>query len=61
MISDPYEVIQLFPSLVPEQVRQPQASQLLEKDLENGILALISYLTEVNHPILFSSPPFTWI
>uniref|UniRef100_A0A1B6EG03 Vacuolar sorting protein 39/Transforming growth factor beta receptor-associated domain-containing protein n=2 Tax=Clastoptera arizonana TaxID=38151 RepID=A0A1B6EG03_9HEMI len=53
--TDPYDVIRLFPNLLPQQTREDSSSaekvnpKLEDKDLENGILALIQYLTEVRN------------
>lgn len=48
---DPYEVIKLFPNLLPPQARQKiqvdPAMKLMDLDLESGLLALIEYLTKV--------------
>lgn len=47
--TDPYDVIRLFPDLLPQTAETEAASssisKLEDKDLENGILALIYYLT----------------
>jgi hypothetical protein len=44
-------VIRLFPELLPQQSRGHQESEqhpkLQDRDLENGLLALIEFLTEV--------------
>nr|XP_018917958.1 PREDICTED: vam6/Vps39-like protein [Bemisia tabaci] len=52
--TDPYDVIRLFPNLLPQQVQDQDLStsqtpdlELNDKHLENGLLALIEYLTEV--------------
>ncbi|KAF2900283.1 hypothetical protein ILUMI_05905 [Ignelater luminosus] len=51
--TDPYDVIRLFPDLLPQQSNatdQQEASTaegLTERELEDGLLALIEYLTEV--------------
>jgi len=51
LFSDPYEVIRLFPELLPQQSRgsqeMEQRPKLQDRDLENGLLALIEFLTEV--------------
>lgn len=51
LFSDPYEVIRLFPELLPQQSRGhqelEQRPKLQDRDLENGLLALIEFLTEV--------------
>jgi len=51
LFSDPYEVIRLFPELLPQQSRGSQELEqrpkLQDRDLENGLLALIEFLTEV--------------
>ncbi|PSN56238.1 Vam6/Vps39-like protein [Blattella germanica] len=59
--TDPYEVIRLFPELLPQQsVGQEGAEQrekLQDRDLENGLLALIEFLTEVRHKLMGDSKP----
>lgn len=51
--TDPYDVIRLFPDLLPQQSNVPDqqetstAEGLTERELEDGLLALIEYLTEV--------------
>uniref|UniRef100_A0A1B6MRH7 CNH domain-containing protein n=1 Tax=Graphocephala atropunctata TaxID=36148 RepID=A0A1B6MRH7_9HEMI len=56
--TDPYEVIRLFPVLLPQQARDnPKTAlktteKLDDVDLESGLLALIEYLTEVRRKIL---------
>lgn len=56
--TDPYEVIRLFPDLVSQsnvnESNEPVAGlpKLQDRDLENGLLALIAYLTEVRHKLL---------
>lgn len=53
--TDPYDVIRLFPDLLPQQNANsennadPTSSlpKLQDRDLESGLLALIEYLTEV--------------
>ncbi|XP_039293207.1 vam6/Vps39-like protein [Nilaparvata lugens] len=51
--TDPYDVIRLFPTLLPQQARGEAVSvdaglvRLEDKDLESGLLALIEYLTAV--------------
>ncbi|RZF37701.1 hypothetical protein LSTR_LSTR003112 [Laodelphax striatellus] len=51
--TDPYDVIRLFPTLLPQQARGDAVSvdsgleKLENKDLESGLLALIEYLTAV--------------
>lgn len=47
--TDPYEVIKLFPNLLPQTgVETNEVSTTLsDKELENGLQALIEYLTEV--------------
>jgi hypothetical protein len=51
LFSDPYEVIRLFPELLPQQSRGHQEPEqhprLQDRDLESGLLALIEFLTEV--------------
>ncbi|XP_044728700.1 vam6/Vps39-like protein [Chrysoperla carnea] len=52
--TDPYDVIRLFPDLLPQQPNDPDttpAVKLQDKDLENGILALIDYLRDVRRKI----------
>nr|CAD7463732.1 unnamed protein product [Timema tahoe] len=48
--SDPYDVIRLFPDLIPQESRSSQDQERLPKlqdrELENGLLALIEFLTE---------------
>jgi hypothetical protein len=52
LFSDPYEVIRLFPELLPQQSRgHPEPEQhprLQDRDLESGLQALIEFLTEVH-------------
>ena len=51
LVADPYEVIRLFPELLPQQSlahEDDHRVRLQDRDLENGLLALIEYLTEVN-------------
>lgn len=43
---DPYDVIRLFPNLLP-QSDSDYGEEVLEKDMEMKIVALIKYLTEV--------------
>ena len=56
--TDPYEVIRLFPDLVSEtnvnENNEPMMDlpKLQDRDLENGLLALIAYLTEVRHKLM---------
>ncbi|XP_057329506.1 vam6/Vps39-like protein isoform X1 [Microplitis mediator] len=57
--TDPYEVIRLFPHLVSQSgnandVNEPVAGlpKLQDRDLENGLLALIGFLTEVRHNLM---------
>lgn len=49
--TDPYDVIRLFPDLLPQQATgsEPQETtgDLTERELEAGLLALIEYLTEI--------------
>lgn len=53
--TDPYDVIRLFPDLLPQQQQQNSndlietARDLTDKELETGLLALIDYLTEMRH------------
>ncbi|XP_067011579.1 vam6/Vps39-like protein [Anabrus simplex] len=53
---DPYEVIRLFPDLLPQQSRNSQdidsRPKLQDRELENGLLALIEFLTEVRHKLM---------
>lgn len=52
--TDPYDVIRLFPELLPHQTGEnnPLAGPpLVGKDLETGLLALIDYLTDIRHPL----------
>lgn len=57
--TDPCEVIRLFPDLLPQDSYKknkendvPTSSkQFTERDLENGLLALIEFLTEVRFNI----------
>lgn len=56
--TDPYDVIRLFPDLLPEDSRKssmksPSTLQLDGKDLELGLLALIKYLVEVRFTVQF--------
>jgi len=57
--TDPYEVIRLFPELLPQQSRGSQELEqrpkLQDRDLENGLLALIEFLTEVRHKLMGDS------
>lgn len=57
--TDTCEVIRLFPNLVfhlssTDEIDKPESDlpQLQGRDLENSILALISYLTEVRHKVI---------
>ena len=57
--TDPYEVIRLFPDLVSQptnanEFNEPVATtpKLQDRDLENGLLALIAFLTEVRHNLI---------
>lgn len=59
--TDPYEVIRLFPDLVSQptnanEMNEPVTSspKLQDRDLENGLLALIAFLTEVRHNLMGS-------
>lgn len=47
--TDPYDVIRLFPDLLPTPPEPDYQSGLTEKELEEGLQALIEYLTEVRH------------
>ncbi|XP_055613436.1 vam6/Vps39-like protein [Uranotaenia lowii] len=56
--TDPIDVIRLFPDLLPDSGKNKLSSyskktapELDEKDLENGILALIDYLTEIRYSL----------
>lgn len=50
--TDPYDVIRLFPDLLPQsEATAETAENLKDKDLEVGLLALIEYLTEVRHKL----------
>lgn len=60
--TDPYEVIRLFPDLVsqPSNVNdlnepEPNLPKLQDRELENGLLALINFLTEVRYKIINDS------
>jgi hypothetical protein len=48
IFSDPYDVIRLFPNLLP-QSDSDYGEEILEKDMEMKIVALIEYLTEVKN------------
>lgn len=58
--TDPYEVICLFPDLVSQPNANESGSEtpasnlpkLQDRDLENGLLALITYLTDVRHNLI---------
>lgn len=57
--TDPYEVIRLFPHLVSQSgntndINEPVINlpKLQDRDLENGLLALIGFLTEVRHNLM---------
>ena len=58
LFADPYEVIQLFPELLPQQSQDDHHVRLQDRDLENGLLALIEYLTEVCPASVYSSSKF---
>lgn len=49
--TDPYDVIRLFPDLLPQSNNEvnENSSNLSDKELEDGLQALIEYLTEVRH------------
>ncbi|XP_050430213.1 vam6/Vps39-like protein isoform X2 [Adelges cooleyi] len=49
--TDPYDVIRLFPNLLPQN-DSDYGEELLEKETEIKIVALIEYLTEVRHNLL---------
>lgn len=59
--TDPYDVIRLFPNLLPQQARDTASStdkntmKLEDRDLESGLLALIEYLTEVRSKLINKS------
>ncbi|KAK4886156.1 hypothetical protein RN001_002427 [Aquatica leii] len=59
--TDPYDVIRLFPDLLPQQPggHEPLevSEKLTERELEDGLLALIEYLTEVRHKLPTESKP----
>jgi len=46
ILTDPYDVIRLFPNLLP-QSDSDYGEEILEKEMEIKIVALIEYLTEV--------------
>ena len=50
---DPYDVVKLFPNLLPQQVRQKTQTDVVNKledmDLESGLLALIEYLRKASN------------
>lgn len=57
--TDPYEVIRLFPDLVSQPTNANEANEpvtalptLQGRDLEQGLLALIKFLTEVRHKLM---------
>lgn len=52
--TDPYNVIKLFPELLPSTARDPAEpnSKLTEKEMETALLALVEYLTEVRHGLM---------
>lgn len=52
--TDPYSVIKLFPELLPSQSKNSveQSSNLNDKEMETGLLALVEYLTEVGRWVL---------
>lgn len=49
--TDAYDVIRLFPDLLPQQSGEvpESARDMTEKELEDSRLALIDYLTEMRH------------
>ncbi|KAF5302308.1 hypothetical protein FQA39_LY10347 [Lamprigera yunnana] len=59
--TDPYDVIRLFPDLLPQQPGATETSdvpeKLSERELEDGLLALIEYLTEVRRRLPTESKP----
>lgn len=60
--TDPYDVIRLFPDLLPQQNESPEVTgNLAESDLEAGLSALIEYLTEVRYKIQAGEPVCTLI
>lgn len=57
--TDPYEVIRLFPDLVSQPTNANETNELVttmptlqDRDLEQGLLALIKFLTEVRHKLM---------
>lgn len=63
--TDPYDVIRLFPDLLPQQnvsADYPEPPKdLTEIELETGLLALIDYLTEMRHRLQSESQVFTFV
>nr|CAD7615829.1 unnamed protein product [Timema genevievae] len=63
--SDPYDVIRLFPDLIPQESRSSQDQERLPKlqdrELENGLLALIEFLTEVSPWFSAVLVPSPWL
>lgn len=59
--TDPYDVIRLFPDLLPQHSGSndyPESvKDLTEKELETGLLALIDYLTEMRHRLQSEASP----
>ncbi|KAG8228284.1 hypothetical protein J437_LFUL006252 [Ladona fulva] len=57
--TDPCEVIRLFPDLMPQltrnQINKGVSVEFEESDVENGLIALIEYLTEVRYKLLSES------
>ncbi|XP_060532136.1 vam6/Vps39-like protein [Cylas formicarius] len=54
--TDAYDVIRLFPDLLPQQGDYPESTRdLTEKELETSRLALIDYLTEMRHKLQVDS------
>ncbi|XP_050533096.1 vam6/Vps39-like protein isoform X2 [Daktulosphaira vitifoliae] len=49
--TDPYDVIRLFPNLLPQNDSELEG-EILEKETETKIVALIEYLTEVRYKLL---------
>ncbi|XP_071441568.1 vam6/Vps39-like protein [Hetaerina americana] len=59
--TDPCEVIRLFPDLMPQltgsQMSKTLPVKLEEEDLEDGLLALIEFLTEVRNKVRIDNKP----
>lgn len=58
IFTDPYDVIRLFPNLLP-QSNSDYGEEVLEKEMEMKIVALIKYLTEVIYLILLKKIDLT--